>query len=59
MPKTHHDQMEHKLNSKEKRNLGQITSLSNPSIKSNAFNEKSMAEPYHSLSLKEDSSSNF
>jgi hypothetical protein len=43
--------MEHKLNSEEKHNLSQITSLSNPNTKSKAINEKSMVEPYQSLSL--------
>jgi hypothetical protein len=50
--------MEHKLNSKEKHNLSQITSPSNPNTKSKAINEKSMVEPYHSLSLQKDSSPN-
>jgi len=58
MPKTHHDRMEHKLNSEEKHNLSQITSLSNPNTKSKAINEKSMVEPYQSLSLQKDSSLN-
>jgi hypothetical protein len=50
--------MEHKLNSEEKHNLSQITSLSNPNTKSKAINEKSMVEPYQSLSLQKDSSLN-
>jgi hypothetical protein len=50
--------MEHKLNSEEKHNLSQITSLSNPNTKSKAINEKYMVEPYQSLSLQKDSSLN-
>jgi len=40
MSKTHHGRMEHKLNLKEKHNLGRMASPSNQSTKSKALHKK-------------------
>ena len=48
MLKIHHGRMEHKLNSKEKHNLGWMASLSNPNTKLKALHDTSMDEPYQS-----------